>query len=729
MITTAAQIDPPLAEPNILLDERYQVIEVLSARLWTRTYLAQDLRRPSLTGCVIHHLKSIPIVPNYRQTVRELFRKEAIALEAAGTHAQIPQFLAWFEDEQGFYVVQEFVHGQPLSLEVQPAQRWSAEAILQLLHDVLDPLAWIHRHGSIHGNLKPDNLLRRTEDGQLMLIDLHNMEMLQRTLMAAHGLYVPPAAAAQAGYHPLEQIQELPCAASDVFALGMIAIQAWTGIQPVDLEVSADPIKFLWQAHLPPSTSPWQPALVAIVENMVQWELPDRYANADQVLLALQELSQCLSSQEATVPAHLVSPVPPEFDVAESAQVLEVLETGSAALPEAFVPAEPVVGMMAAPVSPSPQTRRDLIKKRWKAAIANPSLQIGTGGVVVATTFAAVGWSLLNSVDWSEQTSNLWQRVTTATDTNSNSKRSTVTASNSQWRQEWQRATRTFQQAETAINQGEWAKAKQLVTTMPDIPYWKEQGEVLIQQASAQSFQQLDTAFKHAHHREFTKALAQLEQIPSDSPEAAVAEAKIQEYREKQNIKAWFDLQRAYDRAIVRDFATALTYLYQIPEGTEAFATAQTKIAEYKQKRDLLAKPIANRSTATQPDQMWLVSASSRVANRQVAQTVDGQLEMAAQVADQQIAVWLQTAERQVQQGQIAAAIATLENVPIGTPKYAIAREQLAELRALLSPPTPTAPAVLHVQQAEQSFNPGERFRESQFILGRAELRAVASSK
>ncbi|MDX2242311.1 MAG: serine/threonine-protein kinase [Leptolyngbyaceae cyanobacterium bins.302] len=768
-----------LAELNTPLDGRYQVVEILSARLWARTYLAQDLHRPSQSECIIHHLKAIPIVPNYAAVMRGLLSREADILEYLGTHDQIPQLLAWFEDDQGFYVVQEFCGGQFLSQELESGQGWSAEAVLDFLHQMLEPLAWVHRHGSIHGNLKPENLVRRQADRKLVLIDFSSMSLLQRAFMAAHGLFVPPTSAAEEGYQPLEQIQGLPCAASDVYAVGMMAVQAWAGMKPTDFQVDPQTIEILWKEHLRSSASPLQQALITVLDNMVQWDVTRRYGNAEQVLLALQDVAKVAPARESVFAIRPVieTAVATAATTTTTATTVTTVATVERSGIEQSGIAEPVavtktaigatlsqptlseVGIMSNGIPPNKQTNnsvppsvknvdhtknvdkvatqsasRKVNMKQWlQNTIASTPIRFGASGVAVATTFAAVGWGLLNSVDWSHKTGDLWNRVTGAMAEDGSSNHRTLKARSSQWRKDWQEASVKYQQAETALNQGEWAKAKALATAMPDIPYWRDRGATLAEKISTRtesgSTERLQTAFDYAKERKFTNALNELSQIPANSPVDAVVQAKTKEYREKQNIKAWFDLQQAYNRAIAKDFVNALAFLYQIPEGTEAYEVAQTKIAEYKEKEKIRVKTLLSTADDSTKQQYLISTISSleTVASDAPTETIVSRIEPYMQALNQQAEAWLQAADQQAEAGDTAIAIATLENVPLGTPAYAKARDRILELTAKLHPSATSEPTVaIEIQHESHILSPGLQFRDSQsFIIGRANLQSV----
>ncbi|MBF2028231.1 MAG: protein kinase [Oscillatoriales cyanobacterium C42_A2020_001] len=722
MSNLAPRTDLHYRELNAPLDGRYQVIEVLTAKLWARTYLAQDLRRPSQSECVIHHLKTISMIPNYAETARELLTREAAILEHVGMHPQIPQLLAWFEDKNGFYVVQEFIQGRSLGHELQPGVCWQAEDVVQFVQNVLEPLAIVHRYGSMHGNLQPQSLLRRNQDGQLVLIDFHNLLHVQLMLIAAQGLVLPSLEGAQKGYQPLEQLQGLPCPASDIYAIGMIAIQALTGIQPVDLRVNpTETVEILWKEHLQPSDSLLQQKLVEFLDTMTQWDVTLRYGNADEALLALQELQQMcllvkpplvleedqnLSIAPALVPASVVEPAQP------STLVPVIKETSELAL------------------TPKPG-RQELVfvKTLLLHAIASPSLRVSAGGIALATTCAAAGWGLLNSVDWSDKSTKLWDRFTRATDTASNPKQRSVKAVHQEWQKDWQQASTTFQKAEAAFRQGEWAEVKELSANLPDIPYWRDRGNQLaekaISQAETESGKRMQTAYDYAYRRDFTKALAELNQILPETTVGQRAKAKITEYQEKQEIKAWSDLQKAYDRAIARDFSQALIYLYQIPKETAVHPVAQKKIAEYKQKEKIRAQILLNKAEERANRQQLQVAISSLQeipSSPSIDAEVEVKIEVYRQRLNQQAESWLYIAGQQVRDGNVTEAIATLEKVPIGTAAYAQAREQIAELTALstipvidrlkLEPTLPPEPA-----RDRSDLNPGNQLRETNAMV------------
>ncbi|MEB3181478.1 MAG: serine/threonine protein kinase [Nostocaceae cyanobacterium] len=268
-----------------LLDRRYQVMQVLGTGGFGQTYLAQDTRRPGNPICVVKHLKPASSDPRVFETAKRLFHSEAETLEQLGNHDQIPRLLAYFDENQEFYLVQEFIQGRPLSSELHPGQRWSEPLVMQMLQEVLSVLEFVHSQGVIHRDIKPDNIIRRASDNKLVLVDFGAVKQV-RTQMVTAGVPTATVAIGTPGYMPTEQGQGKPRPNSDIYSLGIIAIQALTGRSPMELPEDPNTGEILWQ-HLVPVS----PALAAMLTKMVRYHFKDRYQSATEALQALQQVT------------------------------------------------------------------------------------------------------------------------------------------------------------------------------------------------------------------------------------------------------------------------------------------------------------------------------------------------------------------------------------------------------------------------------------------------------
>jgi len=102
---------------------------------------------------------------------RKLFEREAKTLYKIGNHPQVPRLLNYFEAGQQLYLVQEYVSGSTLQQEVKRSGPFSEARVKQFLSEILQLLQYIHEQKVIHRDIKPANLIRREQDGKLILID------------------------------------------------------------------------------------------------------------------------------------------------------------------------------------------------------------------------------------------------------------------------------------------------------------------------------------------------------------------------------------------------------------------------------------------------------------------------------------------------------------------------------------------------------------------------------
>ena len=266
-----------------LLDHRYQVIRVLAMGGFGQTYIAQDTRRPGNPLCVVKHLKP-GTDPRVFDTAKRLFNSEAETLEKLGNHDQIPRLLAYFDENQEFYLVQEYIEGHTLAEELISSKRWSESQVIQLLQEVLEILEFVHRQGVIHRDIKPDNIIRRASDNKLVLVDFGAVKQLRTQLVTVGGQPSATVVIGTPGYMPTEQGQGKPRPNSDIYSLGIIAIQALTGLSPTELQEDPETGEIIWRHSVTVNHR-----LAAVLTKMVRYHFKDRYLNATQALQACKE--------------------------------------------------------------------------------------------------------------------------------------------------------------------------------------------------------------------------------------------------------------------------------------------------------------------------------------------------------------------------------------------------------------------------------------------------------
>lgn len=284
-----------------LICDRYQVIQILNQGMFCQTYIARDITISDYPTCVVKHFLPSDRIALPLKTRRRLFTREVEALMKLDNYEYVPHLLNHFEYNQEFYLVQEFIKGHSLSAELQHGKRWSETKVIELLQEVLKILVFVHSQGLIHRDVKPSNIMRRERDNKLVLIDFGAVKPMWNELVKNQRISDSTTIAiGTPGYMPYEQHQGKPVPSSDIYALGMIAIQALTGIHPIQLPKNPDSGEIVWR-HLVRINK----RLASVISKMVRYHSQNRYKSATLAFAALMQLnnSNCtaLSTKESNL--------------------------------------------------------------------------------------------------------------------------------------------------------------------------------------------------------------------------------------------------------------------------------------------------------------------------------------------------------------------------------------------------------------------------------------------
>nr|WP_044292442.1 CHASE2 domain-containing serine/threonine-protein kinase [Rivularia sp. PCC 7116] len=270
---------------STLLSNRYKVTRVLAQGGFGCTYLAKDIQRPGSPTCVVKQLMPARRDTRFLQVARRLFDSEAEILELLGQHNQIPELYAFFEQEREFYLVQQFIPGQPLTDELPPHKDIKSESeVINMLKELLEVLAFIHQRQVIHRDIKPANIIRCNQDNRLVLIDFGAVKLMQP--QSKEQTELATVAIGTRGYTPPEQFAGHPRLSSDIYALGMIAIQSLTGLLPHELQPNPDDGNVEWREWAQVSEK-----LAAILDKMVRYHASERYKSALEALEDIKSVS------------------------------------------------------------------------------------------------------------------------------------------------------------------------------------------------------------------------------------------------------------------------------------------------------------------------------------------------------------------------------------------------------------------------------------------------------
>jgi serine/threonine-protein kinase len=146
-------------------------------------------------------------------------------------------------------------------------------------------------------------LIRRNSDNKLVLVDFGAVKQIHTQLATAYGQASNTVAVGTPGYMASEQARGQPRPSSDIYALGIIGIQALTGLMPMQMQEDMNTGELLWEHLVSPSRG-----LVTIINRMVRYHFKERYQSATEALQALQQLNAPYKPLPQTVPIYSSEP-------------------------------------------------------------------------------------------------------------------------------------------------------------------------------------------------------------------------------------------------------------------------------------------------------------------------------------------------------------------------------------------------------------------------------------
>ncbi|BDI19563.1 hypothetical protein ANSO36C_53650 [Nostoc cf. commune SO-36] len=400
-------------------------------------------------------------------------------------------------------------------------------------------------------------MIRRTSDAygnvealhKLVLIDFGSIQSIDFGICAELPIYRIPVTSL--GYIPPEQFIGQTQPNSDIYALGMIAIQALTGLEPLQLKTDPHTKEIFWRFE----NTPVNDYLAAVLSQMIRYNYQDRFQSASEVLRVLKQMVW------ETQPSQIL-----EADFQFPLEVAKNPTSGNSS---------PLLTGM-------------------KVGLAANSLVMGFGVYSLVNTAPAYSETdTLYKATKEYQAGDLEEAIALVKSISSHSNvYPEAQAKIEEWQEQWQVAAQQYQIAETAFADSKWSDVLDAAAKVPKISYWQSKTDKLVQQASvnieAQTQYLLAKAYESAEIRDFSTALQYLRQIPKESHAGALVQNKLAEYNRKRQIRAAYFLQKAYKKASIGDFNRAVKFLRNIPSDTLVYAQAQVKLNEYTQKQRLL---------------------------------------------------------------------------------------------------------------------------------------------
>jgi serine/threonine-protein kinase len=272
-----------------LIDGRYRVLSRLGSGGMADVFLAEDQQLGRKVALKLLH-RRFSEDPGFV----ERFRREAQA--AAGL--QHPNVVGVYDRgayDGTYYIAMEYVQGRSLKQLIRDEAPIDPVRAIDITIQILKAARFAHRHGVIHRDLKPHNVIV-DDSGHVKVTDFGiaragASDMTETGSIMGTAQYLSPE---QAQGHAVS-------ASSDLYAVGVVLYELLTGHVPFDAEAAVT-IALKHVAEAPTAPTQINPRIPAELDNIVLWALnknpADRPQDADQFIAALEGAKAAILSGE-----------------------------------------------------------------------------------------------------------------------------------------------------------------------------------------------------------------------------------------------------------------------------------------------------------------------------------------------------------------------------------------------------------------------------------------------
>lgn len=268
---------------GIIIGKRYQIVEKLGRGHSGTVYKAYDPHLNSYVAIKIFNKMDEEESKENKKKLRQ-FMKEAQTLIKLNNHPNIAKIIDSGKSGEDIYIVMQYLSGGTLeALMGKPIQYVDAARILIQIGKAL---AYAHKEGLIHRDVKPSNILF-TDSGYPILSDFGSVKSLQSDGLTStgDGVFIGTLS-----YASPEQMEGNVSYASDIYALGLIFYEMITGRPPFGMKLSKKLID-----PYPEKPSSYVPSLPANVDQVIlratARDLNERYSNMDSFIKDLEKLA------------------------------------------------------------------------------------------------------------------------------------------------------------------------------------------------------------------------------------------------------------------------------------------------------------------------------------------------------------------------------------------------------------------------------------------------------
>src|SRR3954468_21445727 len=272
---------PPASPARISLPDRYRVVRHLANGGMASVWEAHDelLDRDVAVKVLASHLGE-------DDRARRRFQREARAAAGLSSHPHVVTIYDVGEHANRVFMVMEIMRGGTIADRLRSGRDITRATMLRWLRETAGALDTAHEAGVVHRDIKPGNLLLDDHD-RLAVADFGIARLAWEDQLTATGQVLGTAA-----YLSPEQAMGQPAtAASDRYALAVVAYELLTGTRPFEAEHFAAQARAHVEDPVPPaseSAPELSPAVDAVLERGLAKDPGDRWPSSSDFVDALE---------------------------------------------------------------------------------------------------------------------------------------------------------------------------------------------------------------------------------------------------------------------------------------------------------------------------------------------------------------------------------------------------------------------------------------------------------
>ena len=286
---------PPTSTARISLPQRYRIVRHIANGGMAGVWEAHDelLGRSVAVKVLASHLSE-------DERARKRFEREARAAAGLSSHPHVVTIYDVAEHDGRAFMVMELMRGGTVSDRLKAGRTIADETALRWLREAAGALDAAHDEGVVHRDIKPGNLLLDDRD-RLAIADFGIARLAMEDQLTATGQVLGTASYIS----PEQAVGEPATAASDRYALAVVAFELLTGSRPFQAEHFAAQARAHVEDKPPLATerdSSLPKGVDAVLDRGLAKDPSERWDSAAEMVEALDR-AMSASKPAATEPA------------------------------------------------------------------------------------------------------------------------------------------------------------------------------------------------------------------------------------------------------------------------------------------------------------------------------------------------------------------------------------------------------------------------------------------